>query len=174
LPSSFCSRELPSAITHGRSDRTSPAITTSSNPSASGRRWSHAAGRGFSNPARLGYVAQDRTGKLREEALDEIKPGKALRSIAFDRTESLATSNRVSEFAIWILEFREQRLARKMRHQCLNCRKFGVQRLSFIRLSRGNAVVIFSVWTWPAETALAGWGGRTRTRKCRFNPAGSA
>jgi hypothetical protein len=84
--------------------------------------------------------------------------------------QSLSNSNRVSGFAIWRLKFREQRLAPKVPPPWLDCRKFRPQRLASLRLSRGNVAAIFSVWAQPAETALAGWGGRTRTRKCVREP----
>src|ERR1700730_12349307 len=47
-------------------------------------------------------------------------------------------------------------------------------RMTSVPLSGGNYATIFSAGTWLTETALAGWGDRTRTRKCRFNINASA
>src|SRR3989442_4723080 len=60
------------------------------------------------------------------------------------------------EFAIWKLKFGGQRLARKKRLRSPSRKKFGLQRLTEIRLSRGNVVTILPAWTWPTETALVG------------------
>src|SRR4051812_48462309 len=79
-----------------------------------------------------------------------------------------ANSNRVSGFAFWKLQFRDQRLARKMPLRSPDNEKLGSQRLTASPLSGGNYATIFSAGTWLTETALAGWGGRTRTRKCRY------
>jgi len=81
------------------------------------------------------------------------------------RTSLYRIRTEVSGFAIWKLKFGGQRLSRKMRLRSPNKEKFGLQTLTDIPLSRGNVVTIFSAWTWPTETALAGWAGRIRTRK---------
>src|SRR4051794_14252310 len=82
--------------------------------------------------------------------------------------QSLLNSNRVSGLAIWKLKLRGQRLVRKIRLRSPNNEKFGLQRRAGIPLSSGNLVTIFSARTLLTETALVGWGGRTRTYKRRF------
>jgi hypothetical protein len=41
--------------------------------------------------------------------------------------------------------------------------KITPQRFRIVSLTRGNVAPIFANRTSPAETGLAGWGGRTRT-----------
>jgi hypothetical protein len=79
-----------------------------------------------------------------------------------------ANSNRVSGLAFWKLQFRDQRLARKMPLRSPDNEKLGSQRLAASPLSDGNSATIFSAGTWLTETALPGWGERTRTCKCHF------
>jgi hypothetical protein len=77
-------------------------------------------------------------------------------------------SNRVSGGAFWKLQFRDQRLARKMPLRSPDHEKLGLQRLAASPLNGGNYATIFSAGTWPPETGLAGWACRTRTRKRRY------
>src|SRR5262249_25255597 len=46
--------------------------------------------------------------------------------------------------------------------------KIAPQRLDEVSLTLGNVVNILADWARPTETALAGWGGRTRTCTCPF------
>src|ERR1700719_1243878 len=53
----------------------------------------------------------------------------------------------------------------------LDNEKFGSERLTSSPLSGGNYATVFSAGTWLTETALSGWGERTRTRKRHFREA---
>jgi hypothetical protein len=75
------------------------------------------------------------------------------------RTESLDSRSEI--------EIGDQRPARKMPLRSPNSGEFEAQRLATNWLSGGNHATIFSPWTWPAETTVAGWGWRIRTSERR-------
>jgi hypothetical protein len=83
------------------------------------------------------------------------------------QNQSHSTSNRVSATATRILKIGDQRLAREIGLLQPKIQKSTPQRLHDISLTRENVARIFATRTWPTETGLAGWGGRTRTQKCR-------
>jgi hypothetical protein len=64
--------------------------------------------------------------------------------------------------------FREDLNSQHRRHSPARCSCRVVLPVHDAPLSGGNYATIFSAGTWLTETALAGWGGRTRTCKCHF------
>jgi hypothetical protein len=62
-----------------------------------------------------------------------------------------------------------QRLPSEIRWLRQKIQKMALQRRRGMSLSLGKLGTILSAGTWPTETGLAGWGGRTRTCK-RFTP----
>src|ERR1700738_5038225 len=64
---------------------------------------------------------------------------------------------------------RHQKVASETRGQNgASVSQFVTRRPSSMRELPRYPLVLRGFASWPAETGLAGWGDRTRTRKCRF------